>query len=270
MKIRTCLIPILCLGAVAALPAQILFSDSLATGDNWIVNPPNQGGGSLEFSDSRLNYLVSTPFATGTDTGFRQLNAFAAPSTSSWSAQVDIHFASLAGLTNGQYANLNLMVAKAATPFANNAMFSLDRYNAGSGVVWDLDAYLTVNTIETHLSEVLNATTDATLMISFNHLTAELIYSYDADGAVGGPNFVAAHTESISGWSMTGSDTFAFLLVGGSGLDPSGIGPVISAGDGYFQNFAVTAVPEPSTYAAILGACALGLVVLRRRVRARN
>lgn len=266
MKIKTCLLLVLCLGTIAALPGQILFSDSLATDTNWIVNPTNQGGGSLVFSDSRLNYLVSSPFPTGTDTGFRQLNTFAAPSTSSWSAQVDIHLASLTGLTTGMYANLNLMVAKATAPTDNNAMFALDRYNAGSGVVLDLDAYLTINTNETHLQEVLNATTDATLMISYNHFTAELIYSYDADGAVGGANFVVAHTESISGWSMTGSDTFAFLLVGGSGVNPSDLGPVISAGDGYFQNFAVTAVPEPSTYAAILGACALGLVALRRKL----
>jgi hypothetical protein len=269
MKISTCLVPILCLGAVAALPAQILFSDSLATGTNWIVNPANVGGGSLVFSSSRLNYDVITPDGGGTDNGFQQLNSFAAPSTLSWSAQVEIHLASLA-LANGQFTNLNLMVAKASDAFNNNAMFSLDRYNAGSGVELDIDAYITVAGGQTHLTPVFNATTDATLMISYNHLTAELIYSYDADGAVGGPNFVTAHTQSIAGWSMTGADNFAFLMVGASGFMGVGVGPAISPGEGYFQNFAVTAIPEPSTYAAIVGACALGLVVLRRRIRSRN
>lgn len=262
MKTKTCLVLSLCLGVAAALPAQTLFSDSLATdASNWVVNPPNQGGGSTTFANSRLNYLVGTP--TASDAGMRTLNVFAAPSTSSWNAQVDIHFANvLMGWT--QYANLNLMVGKVGSEITNNATFSLDRYNAGAGQVQDIDTYVTTAGIKSHLTEVLNATTDATLMISYDHLTSMLTFAYDSDGPVGGPSFVTAHTANISGWSMLSSDNFAFLLIGASGQD-TGAGPAIVSGDAYFQNFAVTAVPEPSTYAIILGTCSLGLVMLRRR-----
>lgn len=263
MKTNPGLLLCLCLGALATLPAQTLFSDSLATGTNWIVNPANQGDGALAFSSSRLNFLVTTP--TADDRGFQQLNTFAASSTLSWSATVDVHLSSLPGLVLDQYANLNLMVAKQSDPFNQNAIIALDRY-FNTSVVRNIDSYITVNGTETHLTEVLNPTTDATLMISFNHLTAELIYSYDSDGPVGGANFVTAHTQSIAGWSMSGADNFAFLLVGGSG-NGIGFGPALASGDGYFQNFAVTAVPEPSTYAALLGTGALGLVIIRRRFR---
>ncbi|MDI1319646.1 MAG: hypothetical protein PSW75_05555, partial [bacterium] len=204
MKTKTCLVLSLCLGAAAALPAQILFSDSLATdASNWIVNPANQGGGALTFASSRLNYLVGTPDLTVNDTGFRALSVFAGPSTSSWSAQVDIHLASLSLSTN-QFANLNIMVAKIGAEMANNATFALDRYNAGAGLVQDIDTFVTVAGSKSHLPQVLNATTDATLMISFDHLTSTLTFSYDSNGPVGGPSFLTAHTADISGWGMTG------------------------------------------------------------------
>ena len=64
---------------------------------------------------------------------------------------------------------------------------------------------------------------------------------------------------------MSGAETFAFLLVGSSGHETAGLGPVISSSDAYFQNFAVTAVPEPSTYALLAGVVALGVVIYRRR-----
>lgn len=266
MNLRHLLSVCLLATAAASLPAQTLFSDSLATdASNWISSPANQGGGSLSFGSLRLNFQVGSP--TATDTGFRTLSVYAAPSTSSWSAQVDVHLANLTSLFADQFANVNLMVAKQADPNSYNTMFALDTYNAGSGVVRDFDTFVTTGGTQSHLSEVITSTTDATLQISFNHLTSLLTFGYDDNGATGGATFLTAHTADISGWSM-GGGTFAFVLIGGSGND-SGTGPIVATGDAYFQNFSVTAVPEPSTYALVSGALALILAGLRRRMAPR-
>jgi hypothetical protein len=263
MNTKTCHLLFLCLGAVAALPAQTLFSDSLATdASNWIVSPANSGGGATAFTASALTYSVGSP--TADDRGYRTLNTYAASSTSSWSVQVDMHLAALSGLTTDQYANLNLMVVKASNPNLFNTSFALDRYNAGS-VVRDIDTFVMTNGVSNQLTEVLTATTDATLRITYDHTLAQLTYDYDSDGAAGGATFLNAHTVDITAWSMSGAETFAFLLVGSSGHETAGLGPVISSADAYFQNFAVTAVPETSTYALLAGALALGVVIYRRR-----
>jgi hypothetical protein len=260
---------LLSLAATAATssPAQTLFSDSLASDTSaWIVNPANQGDGALSFSSSRLNFLVASPGAT--DTGYRQLGTYAAPSTSSWSAQVDVHLGGLAGLVADQFANLNLVVVKEAAPSSYNASFALDTYNAGSGVVRDFDTHVTTGGTQIQLTEVTTSTLDASLQIGFNPVTNLLTFSADSDGAGVGATFLAVHTADISGWSMSGGN-FAFLLTGSSGNE-SGAGPVISPGVAYFQNFSVTAVPEPSTFAMLAGALALAVAGLFARNSARR
>lgn len=170
--------------AGSPLPAQTLFSDWLATdASNWTVSPANKDGGSTAFTGSGLGFSVGTP--TAEDTGYRTLNTYAAPSTSSWSAQVDIHLASLGGLTANQFANLNLMVVKVSNPNLYNTSFALDRYNNGS-VVRDIDTFVTTNGTSSQLTEVLNATTDATLRISYDAGLSRLTYAYDSDGAARG------------------------------------------------------------------------------------
>lgn len=264
MNIKTCLLVSLSIAVTAALPAQTLFNDSLAAdAGNWIASPAAAGGAATAFTAFGLSYTVGSP--TATDTGYRTLNTFAAPSTSSWSVQVDVHLASLGSLTTHQFANLNLMVVKASNPNLFNTSFALDRYNSGSGVVQDVDTFVVTNGSSNHLSEVLNATTDATLRVTFDHTLAQLTYDYDSDAGGSGATFVTAHTADISAWSMIGAETFGFLLVGGSGDMSAGVGPVIGATDAAFTNFAVTSVPEPSTYALLAGVVVLGVVGCRRR-----
>ena len=82
MNNKTCLLLSLCLGAAAALPAQTLFSDSLATdAANWVLSPSPYNNGTTAFTASTLAYSVGTP--TADDRSFRTLNTYAASSTSS-------------------------------------------------------------------------------------------------------------------------------------------------------------------------------------------
>lgn len=259
----------LSLGVVATLPAQTMFSDPLsAANSNWINSPTNQGGGALVFFSqggaSGLGYAVATP--TAADTGYRTLANFAAPATSNWSAQVDVHLAALSGLFPGQFANLNLVVAKASDGANSNTSFALDRYNSGAGVVQDVDTYVTIGGVQAHLAEVLNATTLATLQISYDAAASQLTYGFDSDGPANGFSFAIAHTANISGWAMGPTDTFAFLLVGGSGVMTGGVGPSLAVTDAYFENFAVNslAVPEAGTW-GLFALGAIALFALRRR-----
>jgi hypothetical protein len=248
---------------------------------NWTNSPANQGGGTLDFFNNGtvagLGYTVATP--TATDTGYRSLTTFAAPTASAWAATVDVHLVGLSGLTAGQFANLNLVVAKASDGNNFNTSLALDRYNSGGGVVLDVDTYVTTSGASNHLSEVPDATTFATLAISFDPLSSQLTYAYDADGPLNGAAFTVIHTADISTWAMGPTDSFAFLLVGGSGVLGGGAGglggaigggPLLGVTDGYFENFSVTAlaVPEPSTWALLLvGAAGVALAQLRRRAR---
>lgn len=273
MKNKICFALSLGLVLTASLPAQVVFSDTLtATSSSWIDSPANQGTGVLTFGSSPAGLAYSAaPLEAGPfkDSGYKGLAAYNAPSTSNWTAQVDINLATFSGLMQNLYVNLNLVVAKTGDSTNNNTSFALDRYrNAGDMIlVQDIDTWVTVAGVKTHLTEIVNSTTYATLMIGYDAATKVLTYSYDSDGPTSGWNFVTAHTADITGWSMSGADTFSFVLAGGSGssinLYPT---QSVSASDAYFQNFKITAVPEPSVYAAIVGLGALGLAAYRRRM----
>ncbi len=248
MKIKTCLWFSLFLGVVVSLPAQTLFSDLLVPPNtNWSSSPANQGGGDLAFFASGplggLGYTVVTP--TATDTGYRTLTVFAAPPTSNWSAQVDVHLATLGGLTPGQFANLNLVIAKTADGSNFNTSLALDRYNSGAGVVHDVDTFVATAGVSTHLSEVLDTTADATLLVSYDSASQLLMYRYDPDGPANGAVFSQIHTVGIAAWAMGPSDSFSFLLVGGSGSMTGGTGPTLAMTDAYFQNFSFNGLAVP-------------------------
>ena len=184
---------------------------------------------------------------------------------------MDVHLAALSGLFAGQFANLNIVVAKASDGANSNTSFALDRYNSGSGVVLDVDTYVTIGGVQTHLAEVLNATTLATLQISYDAAASQLIYGFDSDGPANGFSFVTAHTANISGWAMGPTDNFAFLLVGGSGVLPGVVGvvgPGLAVTDAYFENFTVNslAVPEPGTWGLFAFGAAVFFTLRRRRV----
>ncbi len=279
MKSKIALVIGLILGAAAPAVAQTLFTDSLASDlTQWSASPTWQGGGSLSFiaSPAALGYAVATPVQqnagyTANDVASRTLTTFSAAATSSWTAQVDVHLAGFSGLTQAQYLNLNLVVAKASDTTNYNAALALDRYYNGPSnpVMLDIDSYVKTGGTKTDLGEIANTTTDATLAISFDSANNRLIYAYDSNGATGGYSFVQAYTVDISSWSMTGQN-FGFALVGGSGSNLTNLyGPVVSSTDAYFTNFKVTSgvvsvVPEPATYTAILAVLVLG-VALRRR-----
>jgi hypothetical protein len=102
--------------------------------------------------------------------------------------------------------------------------------------------------LETRFS-LTNATTAATLGV--------YLYDRGTDGTDARTlvESISATNVTITNSGFSGADLFAGF---GGGNDS---GSPIAA----FDNFAVTAIPEPSSFAALAGVLALGLVALRRR-----
>ena len=268
MKFKLVLLFGLFLVATALLPAQT-FTDPLTTASasNWATTIPSLGSGTLTFGASYLGFASAAP--SSQDSSYLTLTAAAGPSTANWTAQVDMHLTASSSVfnTDGQFANLNLIIAKASDGNNYNTTFALDRYvTVGPVIHQDIEAYIKTGGLGGIIgSPQIVSTAATTLMISYDAGAETLSYSYDIDTVgVNGATFTAipSYTQNIGSsglnWNMLGGD-FAILLVGSSG------NTLLTAPDAYFSNFSATAVPEPSTYAAITGLAALGLAFIRRR-----
>lgn len=260
-------------GLVACLDlnAQIPTSDDFTTEMRWqaIANPPQipTGNASTSFisTTGQMDYLVGS--GTVKDTAGRFWFPAVGPSDSNWSVDVNVNLSSEID-TNlsvpGQYVNLNLGVAFSTY----SMMMSIDRYNGGSGIVYGFEAYNGMTSIG---ANTLYALTTGTLRVSYTAASSTLTAQFSNPSVLGG-SFQTVGTMSTSSWGMSASDTFNIILVGGSGTTDSGSGPAIDANQAFFDDFASSGleartapVPEPSTYAAIIGLLALGFALHRRR-----
>ena len=103
--------------------------------------------------------------------------------------------------------------------------------------------------------------TDVILRLTWDAGAQTLAAAYSLDGS----SFASVATFlPVSQWDNTGggnvSNGFNFEVFGNSN-----IAGAVSVGSVYADNFAVSAIPEPSTYAALAGLGALGLAFWRRR-----
>lgn len=276
----------------------LTFQSSTQTPGLWRTQAPNeqssQTGGSWVEVDGRLEYRLSAATST---TGFNRGQIFwitpsvsinsvgnvglpsGAPFTSSWTARIDAtNLMSLTG-TNYSVAGIEIYTTGNVTNVSNSQVITtstgfwgtmLENY-APSGMrirsdwgVLDTSTFGTTNTYSqnTTYMNTGGVGTSALLQLGFDSTTKQLTVSYSPDA---GTTFYTAAT-----WDLDGAQAPALSpLADGVGLRlfaaASNTAGTIGAGTIYFDNLSVTAVPEPSTYAAIFGACALGLVAWRRR-----
>ncbi len=271
MKLLLRILGLIGLVACLNLNAQIPTSDDFTTEMRWqpINNPPQIpiGNASTSFTTTagQMDYLVSS--GTTKDTAGRFWFPAVAPSDSDWSIDVDVNLSDAIDSdlsVGGQYVNLNLGVAFSTY----SMMMSIDRHNSGTGIVYAFEAYDGYTSIGANTSHTV---TTGTLRVSYTTSGSTLTAQF-SNPTVASGEFQTVGTMSTSSWGMSTSDTFNIILVGGSGATVSGSGPAIGANTAYFDNFSSSGleartapVPEPSTYAAILGLLALGLALYRRR-----
>lgn len=106
-------------------------------------------------------------------------------------------------------------------------------------------------------------TTDVTFRASFDAASKELEFAYSFDGV----SFTTGATFDVDGAEAgLGSpwlNGFGIELLGGTFANAG----TVAAGKIIFDNMVVSAIPEPSTYAALVGVGALGLALWRGRRR---
>ncbi|AOS44033.1 hypothetical protein Verru16b_01094 [Lacunisphaera limnophila] len=264
MKLRH-LLTVLAGAALASLPLSaqtFVGSDNFDSGFNaslwdftYRLNAATQG--TLSFTNNRLDFEKA---ATGVGNQFRLwdsddtgvANVTATSFSTGWVMNLSATN-TLGGLSGAEFATVGIQV------FNDNNQYSalmLSSTSTGYYVRAEGNGFAAVNT-----SVVDN--TDVRLRLTWDAAAQTLSADYSLDGS--SYNSVATFLP-VSQWdnSTNGvANGFNFGVFGNSNTPGA-----ISVGSIYADNFAVSAIPEPSTYAALAGLGALGLALWRRRARA--
>jgi hypothetical protein len=217
-----------------------------------------------------LDFTSSAPAGAEENTVYRTWTANYGSYTSDWSVYADFtltpswldadqNFSLSLAVLNSEDTSDRLSVSLVWNSAADSA--------TGFPVVTVFDG---TNGGQTQIGGPVSLTsTTGSLGLVYESATQTLRAGYDANGPTGGHQFTSITSFDVSSWSMSVSGTFVALLHGNNSTGASG-GNGISTGQATIDDFtvlpyAVTAVPESSTYALAIGVAGLGLVLLRRR-----
>lgn len=231
------------------------FSNPAATDNKWAYAFRFSGiNGLLDYSAGRLDFSKATgagSYVLGWDgepsTPGANPSKTSASYSTSWVADVTVTN-SISGLTGGEFMSFGFEVA------GTGAQYSSIMLAASSGGI-NLRAEgsgftpVTVGTADF---------TDVRLRLAWDAGTQVLNSYYSFDGS----SYTSLATYNpVSQWTAgAATGGFNFEIFGNSNMAAA-----ISSGAVYADNFAVSAIPEPSTYAAFAGLGALGLAFWRRR-----
>jgi hypothetical protein len=182
----------------------------------------------------------------------------------SWWAQVEVNVPDFSLSASNQQYSAGLYIEGGPGSYGNGYSVSATLapfYSASFSR--EFDSELLTNGSSTSHVHPETAATNAILRVEYDSNSHTISTFYDT-----GSGLVSLLATDISAtganWGMGSNDVFNIAIVGTS------TNFVITAGDSmYLDNFStnVSAVPEPSTYAAIFGSVALAGVMLHRRRR---
>ncbi len=234
------------------------FSSSAATDAKWAYAFRFSGtNGLLDYSAGRLDFSKAAgagSYVLGWDgepsTPGANPSKTSASFTTSWVADVTVTN-SIGTLTGGEFLSFGLEVAGTGAQYSSIMLaVSSSGYNfraEGSGF--------------TPVSAATADFTNVHLRLSWDAGTQVLNSSYSFDG---GSYTTLATYNPVAQWTAgAATGGFNFEIFGNSNMAAA-----ISTGSVYADNFSVSAIPEPSTYAALAGLGALGLAFWRRRRQA--
>ena len=257
MKKSTLLLALACGALFANLARAQVFvgSDDFNSGASskwdYVYRLNSATDGNLTFSNNRLDF--STTAGAGNQHRLWNSDGTASPSvtassyTTGWTMTMSA--TNLMNLGPSEFAAIGFEVYN-----DSNAYFAL-MLNSNNGI---LTARAEGSNFTT-TSSVLGSSTDVLLRMSWDATAHTLAAAYSLDGN----SYTSVATFNPSVWTNTPyptSNGFNFDVFGNTNYASA-----IAVGSMYADNFSLTAVPEPSTYAAFAGLGALGLAFWRRR-----
>jgi hypothetical protein len=258
MKKSTLLLALALAGLLASSASAQVFvgSDDFSSGSaqwsyNFRIAGSGTSNGDLTFSGTQLDFSKGA----GAGSQYRGWDGDGAGSasrtsdslTTSWIADLTVTNTT-AGLAGGEYMSLGFEVA------GSGGQYSAIMLSATS-----VGSFLRAEGIGFSAVEVATGdTTAVNLRLAWDAGTQILNSYYSFDGT--NYNSLAAFTPVTQWTGGSAAGGFFFEVFGNSNAAGA-----ISAGSAFADNFAVSAIPEPSTYAAFAGLGALGLAFWRRR-----
>lgn len=260
------------------------FDDNTFASGRWGAFGTN-GGGLWSEQNGRMEFTgdaSSTTYTTSNRVSQFRLWSNNTPNTSysdDWTATASFTIDNSAVASNG----VVLMGLETFATATDAGYYGIYLTSATSGAriftergIWNGTGYDRTFIGSTGNLDVSFDVTDVLLRISYDAGTQTLTSSFSFDSgasyidyASGGTgHYGASAAFGIDGWSDTVVDGFGMDIYGalyGNGTDT---GPTLLSGQAYMDNLSVSAVPEPSTYAAIAGALMLGFAAWRRRAKA--
>lgn len=253
---------LLAFGLAAPLSAQVFVgSDDFNSGETakWDLSYRLNGAGhgELSFSNNRLDFSkdagLGNQFRLWNSDGTVDPNVTPVSFTTSWVMSLNATN-TMTGLGTGEFASIGLNLFNDDSEYFS---VMLNVYESSLSFRTEGTNFIAVDT-------AIGDGTDVTLQISWDASAQTLGTAYSFDGS----NFISgASFNPVTEWANETypvSNGFNFGVFGNSNTAGA-----ISVGSMYSDNFSVSAVPEPSTYAAIAGAVMLGFAAWQRRRRSK-